>query len=334
MIIRYLTEFQIEQTLGVGTVGTVYRALDTRTGHKVALKILMLAVSQDETIHARFTREMVILEKLDHPNIVKYYGGGHHGGQLFYAMELVDGATLKDVLIRNGSLSWEETIECGWQICSALQHAHNHGIVHRDLKPANLFVSRDGSLKLGDFGIALDTGEADITATGLTVGSYLYMAPEQIRGETGVSGQTDLYALGCLLFEMLAHRAPFQGTNFAQIFDQHLHGTAPNVCALQADCPPQLAALISELLEKDPQNRPFNARAVQGMLAEVMMQWDEGQDSKVSLADLTKKLDGPILVNLLPTNHGPENEDVSWAKLACVVAITVVVLAVLRMLQN
>ena len=132
-------EFEDIEQIGNGTVGTVYRAVRKPTGQTVALKLLLPAASHDKQISARFEREMVILERLNHPNIVNYYGGGIHDGQLFYAMELVEGGSLRDVLTRNGNITWDEAVECGWQVCSALQHAHNHGVIHRDLKPANLF---------------------------------------------------------------------------------------------------------------------------------------------------------------------------------------------------
>ena len=120
---------------------------------------------------------MLILSKLNHPNIVAYYGDGKHDGQLFYVMELIHGGTLKEVLQRGGPLTWQETAECGRQIASALQHAHNHGIIHRDLKPGNVFFTEDGQMKLGDFGIARDLRSNDLTDAGLTVGTYAYMAP-------------------------------------------------------------------------------------------------------------------------------------------------------------
>ncbi|RMG34496.1 MAG: serine/threonine protein kinase [Planctomycetota bacterium] len=319
---RSFEEFEIIETLGVGTVGTVYRAYDRVLGQEVALKILLPAVSADRNIRARFRREIAILERLDHPHIVRCFGDGEHQGRLFFAMELVRGGTLKDVLIRRGRLSWQEAVELGWQVCSALQYLHNVGIVHRDLKPSNIYISDEGLVKLGDFGIALDTGKADITAVGMTVGSYLYMAPEQIRGERSVSGKTDLYALGCLLFEMLTGRPPFGGTNFAQIFEQHLHATPPRVDTFAPDVPPRLVRLVDRLLQKDPDQRPLNAREVQGELAEVLIEWDEEHDTRLreKLAQRQPK-GSTILSGLIEELHqGPPTDKVSWATLAGVTA--------------
>ncbi len=262
-------DFEVGETLGVGTVGTIYRVTHRPSRKTYALKLLSPAVSSDPQIVRRFEREMLILSKLHHPNILSYFGDGRHDGQLFYVMELIEGGTLKTLLARGGPLTWQETAECGRQIAAALQHAHNHGIIHRDLKPGNVFLTPDGQMKLGDFGIARDLRAADLTDAGLTVGTYAYMAPELVRGQRDISGQVDLYALGCLLFEMLTGRTPYLGDNFAQLFEQHLHAAPPRVRDFGVICPPQLEALIVQLLAKSPEDRPFNARSVQGALGEM-----------------------------------------------------------------
>ncbi|NQV25815.1 MAG: serine/threonine protein kinase [Rhodopirellula sp.] len=267
---KTLKSFQLGDTLGVGTVGTIRRAVDRESRREVALKILQPAVSQDETIRLRFEREIEVLQKLDHPNVVACYDHGLDGDRLFYSMEIVRGGTLKELLNKRGKLRIEEVLECGWQLCSALQYIHNHGIVHRDLKPSNIYLNRTGLIKLGDFGIALDTGATEITDQGLTVGSYLYMAPEQIRGDRSISYQADLYAVGCLLFELITGKPPYEGSNFARIFDQHLSSPPPSARELVPECPEMLDELIRSLLSKSPDDRPINARSVQGVLAEIL----------------------------------------------------------------
>jgi serine/threonine protein kinase len=263
-------EYTIGEVLGVGTVGTIYRVTRRDSGQAYALKLLLPSVSTDQNIVRRFEREMLILSKLNHPNIVGYYGNGQHQGQLLYVMELIEGGTLKDVLQRGGPFTWPEAAECGRQLASALQHAHNHGIIHRDLKPGNVFFTNEGQIKLGDFGIAKDLRARDLTDTGLTVGTYAYMAPELVRGNREITGQVDLYALGCLLFEMLTGRTPYVGDNFAAIFDQHLTAEPPRPSDHGAACPPELDRLVVQLLAKAPDDRPFNARAVQGVLGELL----------------------------------------------------------------
>jgi serine/threonine protein kinase len=179
------------------------------------------------------------------------------------------------------------------QIASALQHAHNHGIVHRDLKPSNLFYDREGNLVLGDFGIARDLhAQADITEHGMTVGTFSYMSPEQITADARIDGKADLYSLGCVLFEMLTARPPYQGTTFAQVWDQHMNAAPPSVRAAQTDagvrvtCPEWLDDLIRKLLAKKPHERPFNARAVEGVLLQHLLdEFGEEEAKKLTKLD-------------------------------------------------
>lgn len=255
--------------IGVGTVGLVHSAELSGIDGGVAVKILRREICDDPMIRARFRREMNILEMLKHPHIIGYYGGGEHDGQLFYAMELLGGGNIRDLIDRYGALSWQEVASVGRQICSALQCAHNHGIVHRDLKPGNLFLDFNATVKLGDFGIARDTNARDIGSQGQTVGTHAYMAPEQITGDAKLNEKADLYSLGCVLFELLTGTRPFPG-EYAVLLEQHLHKTPPRVSELVADCPRAFTDLVAQLLEKSPDARPFNARAVQGVLNEIV----------------------------------------------------------------
>ena len=267
---RNIEEFDLHETIGSGTVGSTHRATDLTNQREVALKILLPSVSDDQLILARFERETLILEKLCHPHIVTYYGAGTTGKQLFYAMELVTGGSLKQVLAQDRRLPWQEVAVMAVQICSALQHAHNYGIIHRDVKPANLLFTPQGDIKLSDFGIALDANAKSITQEGLTVGSYLYMPPEQIHGERVMTGHADLYALGCVLFESITGCPPYPGENFAQIFEQHLHRDAPHACERQLDVPAAVDKILVHLMAKKPEQRPFNARAVQATFMRIL----------------------------------------------------------------
>jgi serine/threonine protein kinase len=320
-------DFEINEIIGAGTVGTIFRAVHRESGQQHALKLLSPAVSSDRIVVARFEREMMILAKLNHPNIISYFGQGRQKEQVFYVMELVVGGTLKGLLARDGRLTWTEAAECGRQISSALQHAHNHGIIHRDLKPGNVFFTEEGVLKLGDFGIARDLKSADITDAGLTVGTYAYMAPELVRGERAITGNVDLYALGCLLFEVCTGRPPFVGDNFPQIFDQHLNAPIPSLRTFGVDCPQEFDDLVSKLLQKDPENRPFNARTVQGQLGE--MTSNETLDVAVSRdrAAGSVRLGQELLRRRMMTLQNPIQ--ISWTTLAIwMIAVCAVVASI------
>jgi len=258
--------FKLKEPLGVGTVGTVFRAESPDIEGPVAVKLLHPTIADDPNIVDRFQREIMIMARLNHPHIVRNYGGGLMDGQYFYAMQLLEHGTLRDRLKKFGPLPWQQAAAYAAQIASALQHAHNHSIIHRDLKASNLFFGKDGKVILGDFGIARDTHEADVTADGITVGTYAYMSPEQICADKQISGKADLYSLGCVIVEMMTGKPPFVGLNFAQIWDQHLHTKPKRMSELGIDCPQWFDDLIMQLLEKDPEQRPFNARAVQGLV--------------------------------------------------------------------
>lgn len=283
--------FQLGEQLGAGTVGVVYRATSPDLEGPVAVKLLSPAVSGDENIVDRFEREIVVMERLNHPHIVRNHGGGQLDGQLFYAMQLLEHGSLKERL-RRGPIPWAQAAAYGVQIASALQHAHNHGIVHRDLKPSNLFFDSEGNVVLGDFGIARDLqATADITHQGITVGTFSYMSPEQITADARISGQADLYSLGCVMFEMLTGHVPFRGAGFAQVWDQHMNREPPSVRAAQTeagvpvDCPGWLDELVRKLMAKMPHERPFNARAVEGVLLQHLLEefGEEGSRQLVKL---------------------------------------------------
>jgi hypothetical protein len=268
MVDKQVGPFVLGKKLGDGGMGVVYRATYTKTGQDVALKLLPPELLDNEKIVARFERELEILKKMKHPHIVQCYGGGKKGNQRFYAMELIGGGSLSQLLRSRGRLPWEDVVEYGIQICKALTYAHGNGIIHRDIKPANLLLTKEGKLKLSDFGIARDNSATALTATGRTVGTYHYMAPEQIK-DGSVSHKADLYALGCVLYELLTGEPPFEGESAANIFYKHLEEKPPRAAAKALDCPVWLDTLIAQLLEKDPAKRPFDAGTVQHALEEV-----------------------------------------------------------------
>ncbi|NOY43350.1 MAG: serine/threonine protein kinase [Planctomycetes bacterium] len=310
--------FKLLEPLGVGTVGAVFRAESPDIKEPVAVKLLHPTVAHDENIVDRFQREITIMERLNHPHIVRNYGGGIMDGQYFYAMQLLEHGTLRDRLRQHGPFNWQQAAAYAAQIAAALQHAHNHGIIHRDLKASNLFFGAEGQLILGDFGIARDTHEADVTGDGITVGTYAYMSPEQICADKQISGKADLYSLGCVMVEMLTGKPPFTGLNFAQIWDQHLHKKPERMRDRGIDCPEWLDDLIMQLLEKDPEQRPFNARAVQGLIRE-RLEDEFGEDA----TQFTKNMP-PLEDHSPPT--GPSRGRILVAMLALAGLIAAVLL--------
>ncbi|MFO1023390.1 MAG: serine/threonine-protein kinase [Planctomycetales bacterium] len=269
MVSKIIGPFELGEKLGAGGMAVVYRATYTETGKQVALKLLPITMAEDDQMVARFKRELEVLKKMRHPNIVLCYGGGRLGQQRFYAMELVEGGSLANLLKAKGRLSWEEVVDYGIQICDALQHAHEHGIVHRDLKPANLMLDKAGKVKLADFGLARVTDATALTAAGKTLGTFAYMAPEQITGKSPITPKTDLYALGCVFYELLTGRTPFNADSAAELFYQHIQKKPERLCSQVLDCPVWLEAIILHLLKKSPDDRPMDALQVSESLKEV-----------------------------------------------------------------
>ncbi len=267
----WIWPFELTEKLGEGGMAAVYRGRFVKNDTYHAVKLLPEDLTRNATALARFKREMELLKQLRHPNIVRCFGGTAENGQPFYAMELVEGGTLDDLLRKLGKRNWKTTAECGLQMCAALSCAHAQGIVHRDVKPSNFLVDGD-RLKLSDFGLALIASSTKLTADDKTVGTFDYMAPEQISGGE-VTPQTDVYALGCVFFEMLVGRPPFEADERVAILHQHLRSAPPRVADLVADCPPDLDVLIDDMLEKSPSSRPSGAEEVSERL-QALLQGD------------------------------------------------------------
>lgn len=263
---RCLGTFLLEEQVGRGGMGVVYRARCLKDGRVVAVKLLPNDI--EPNYRKRFEREMEVLRSLRHPHIVQYYGGQCDNKQCYYAMEFVEHGTLADLLLRRGQLNWDEAVDYALQVCSALEYMHERGIVHRDLKPGNLLIGSDGQLKLSDFGVAWIIDAQHLTREGRTVGSFAYMSPEQISGSEKLTASSDLYALGCLLFEMIAGQRVFGAKIGPPVLLDHLRVKPPNVRQFAMNCPIQLANLIAQLLEKTPASRPKDAGAVMQVLDE------------------------------------------------------------------
>lgn len=248
-------------------MGVVYRARYVVNGRQVALKMLPEDVT-DKTALARFEREVEVLKTLRHPNIVRCFGGVCEDKRRFYAMELLEGGSLEDKLQERGRLPWEQVVQFGLQMCGALECSHAKGIVHRDIKPSNFLMSPNGQIKLSDFGLASVVSSRKITAAGKTAGTFLYMAPEQIRGQE-VTPRTDLYALGCVLYELVTGEVPFLGETAGATLHLHCFTPPGRPSEKALDLPIALERIILRLLEKDPEDRPASATEVSNELRQV-----------------------------------------------------------------
>ncbi|MBI5710299.1 MAG: protein kinase [Candidatus Eisenbacteria bacterium] len=254
MIGRSFSHYRVLDVLGAGGAGTVYRAEDTLLGRPVALKFPHRDALRDASARERFLREARIASVLDHPNIVVVFDVGEDRDEIFIAMQLAEGHTLRERL-RAGPPPLAETLATGRAVADALAHAHARGVLHRDIKPENVIVGGDGRVKMTDFGIARRAGETRLTEAGTLQGTWAYLAPEVIRGEGG-DARSDLYALGAMLYEMCSGRPPFTGDRAETVLYRAVND-AP--APLPAATPPALSALVESLLAKDPERRPASA---------------------------------------------------------------------------
>lgn len=213
--------YEILQIIGEGGMAIVYRALDHRLNRDVAVKIMRDEMAADEEFRRRFCTESHAVAMLSHPNIVAVYDVSHNDNVEYIVMELVDGITLKQYIERKGVVAWKEVVHFTKQISKALAHAHERGIIHRDIKPQNIMLLRDGTIKVGDFGIAALENEV-YENNGEAIGSIHYIAPEQARGECP-DARSDIYSLGVMMYEMLTGGLPFTGNTLGEIAVQHMN---------------------------------------------------------------------------------------------------------------
>ena len=278
--------YSIDKELGAGAMGTVFRGRHRETGQVVAIKIVAPGLAANDAAMTRFKREISILKQLEHPNIVKLFQSGKYKNTPFYVMEYVEGESLDHVMERRGRITWEDLVPLGQQLCAGLQHAHDKGIIHRDLKPSNLMILKDGTVKLTDFGIAKDTDVTALTAANSTVGTASYMSPEQCKGTKDLTHKSDLYSMGVMFFELLTGRKPFYAESVMDMFQQHMTGTFERPSRMILEIPIWLDTLICQLLEKEPDKRPFNAAMVSESLGMVQEKVEAQQSAGI---DAVKK---------------------------------------------
>lgn len=251
--------YRLTEQIGIGGMAIVYRAVDLRTGHNVAVKVLRPEYNEDSEFISRFQREAEAASKMTHHNIVNLLDVGMDGENRYLVMEYVQGKTLKTVIQERGKLSPALAGQITIRILSALEHAHRNGIVHRDIKPQNILVHADGHIKVADFGIARIANSSTLTKGDNVMGSVHYFSPEQAKGE-GANATSDIYSTGVVLYEMLTGRVPYDGDNPVAVAMQHLHATPVPIQNLAPDVSPALVRVCMKAMEKNPANRYQSAR--------------------------------------------------------------------------
>ena len=252
--------YSILDTIGEGGMAIVYRAKDTLLNRVVAIKVLRPQYASDSEFRERFRREAQSAAALSHPNIVNVYDVGEDSGSNYIVMEWVDGQTLNDIIVRDGRLTVDVTADYSMQILDALEHAHRSGVIHRDIKPHNILITRDGHVKVTDFGIARAASASALTETGKVIGTVNYTSPEQARGASAIA-ESDIYSLGVVMYEMLTGRLPFAGDTPVAVALKHVQEDALPVSLYNRAVPVEFERVVMRALAKDPQDRWRTARA-------------------------------------------------------------------------
>jgi serine/threonine-protein kinase len=255
--IAALGGYRLGDKLGAGAMGAVYRARQISTGRPAAVKVLRPHLAKNRLFLQRFLREAQVMARLSHPNIIRCYATGKQCGRYYLAMELVEGASLGDWLYRLGRLSVGDAVHVALAVARGLQHAHQNGLVHRDVKPDNILLTREGEIKLADLGLAKGVLEEDVSATqtGQGAGTPVYMAPEQARNARDVDPRSDLYALGCVLYQMLTGQFPFRAGSSLEVILAKIEGQYSPAAELNPEVPACLDAVLALLLAPHPDDR-------------------------------------------------------------------------------
>src|SRR5918999_332713 len=256
----YGGRYEVIEHVGAGGMADVYRARDELLGREVALKVLSERFAGDRSFVERFRREAQSAANLNHPNIVSLYDYGDSDGSYFIVMEYIDGKSLNDIIGAEGALLPERAAEIASDVAQALDRAHNSGLVHRDIKSGNIMINAAGQTKVTDFGIARAIGgEQTMTQTGMVIGTASYLSPEQAQGRP-VDARSDVYSLGCVLYEMLAGRPPFEGNSPVAVASAHISAEPEPISRANPAVSREAEAVVARAMRKDPEERYKDAR--------------------------------------------------------------------------
>jgi eukaryotic-like serine/threonine-protein kinase len=315
-----LDRYEVGRLLGAGGMAEVFEGRDRLLARRVAIKVLQSQFARDPSFLIRFKREAQAAASLSHPNIVGVYDTGSEDGTHFIVMEYVDGRTLKDVIRAEGPLYPQRAAEICADVCSALSAAHARGLIHRDIKPGNVMLTPDGKVKVMDFGIARATTSETITQTAAVVGTAQYISPEQAQGQT-VDYRSDLYSVGCCLYEMLTGTVPFTGATPVAIAYRHVREDPTPPRMLNRDVPAPLEAVCLKAMAKLPDNRYQTAaelhddlerfRSGQPVLATPLMNGAATTQAipRSTDADPTAMLGGPVAADRATRYAEPYEEE-------------------------
>jgi serine/threonine-protein kinase len=328
--------YELGETLGYGGMSEVHKGRDVRLGRDVAVKVLRADLARDPQFQTRFRREAQNAAALNHPAIVAVYDTGEtqteYGPLPYIVMEFVEGRTLRDIIKSEGPLAGNRAMEIMADVCAALDFSHRHGIVHRDVKPANVMINRAGAVKVMDFGIAraVSDGQAAVTQTSAVIGTAQYLSPEQARGES-VDARSDVYAAGCVVFELITSEPPFTGDSPVAVAYQHVREEPRKPSMVNPRVSPALDAIVLKAMSKNPANRYQSSAEMRGDLVRVLSGQRPQAPMVMSDSDRTTLMGSSGATEVVQGRHRPETlsedaEDAPNAKRRRAVIITVVTL--------